>query len=339
MRVKEVLSEEERQMLIAAYGQEVIVERPGASGEETETWVLWREVADFFGSSPKSRAFTFDPATGQISFGDGVNGMIPPAGEDNIKAFSYQTGGGKQGNVKALEVKSLKSAVSGIDKVMNPIGADGGADTATIDEMIEIGPAAISHRYRAVTIEDFEWLARMASRKVVRARCLPNRNNEGKSETGWVTVIIVPESAEEKPYPSLLLKKEVEEYLSAHSLTAIASCGHIHVDGPTYNAMSVSVDIFVTSPDIASEAAREAKQRLDSFFHPLIGGPEEEGWDFGRGVAVSDICALLEGIDGVDHIENLLLEGADEGDLVPIPPDALVANGTHSINIRLKGGI
>jgi predicted phage baseplate assembly protein len=264
--------------------------------------------------------------------------MIPPAGEDNIKAFSYQTGGGKQGNVKALEVKSLKSAVSGIDKVMNPIAADGGADTATIDEMIEIGPAAISHRYRAVTAEDFEWLARMASRKVVRARCLSNRNNEGKSETGWVTVIIVPESAEEKPYPSLLLKKEVEEYLSAHSLSAIASPGHIHVDGPTYNTMSVSVDIFVTSLDIASEAAREAKQRLAAFFHPLTGGPEGEGWEFGRGVAVSDVYALLEGIEGVDHIEHLIFSGFSESDFVSITPNALVANGEHAINARLNGG-
>jgi len=34
--------------------QEVIVERLGATGEATETWVLWREVPDFFGSSPRA---------------------------------------------------------------------------------------------------------------------------------------------------------------------------------------------------------------------------------------------------------------------------------------------
>ena len=211
VRVKEVLSEEEKQRLIEAHGPSVISETTDESGAVTEVWVLWGERTDFFGSSSKDRIYTLDRATGLISFGNGVNGMIPAAGEDNIKAFCYRTGGGAQGNVDALEIKSLKSAVSGIDKVMNPIAADGGADTATVDEMIEIGPAAISHRYRAVTAEDFEWLARMASRKVARARCLPNRNNEGQSETGWVTVMIVPESADEKPYPSLLLKKEVDD--------------------------------------------------------------------------------------------------------------------------------
>ncbi len=70
----------------------------------------------------------------------------------------------------------------------------------------------------------------------------------------------------------------------------------------------------------------------------LSGGPEGEGWDFGRGVAVSDIYALLEGIEGVDHIEDLVFQGTDGGDFIPIPPNALVANGEHSINARLNGG-
>jgi hypothetical protein len=339
VRVQEVLSEEERQTLIAAYGQEAVVETPGATGRETETWVLWHEVTDFFGSAEKSRHYMIDRATGQISFGDGVRGMVPPAGQDNIKAFSYQTGGGRKGNVYAREVKSLKSAVSGVEKVMNPIAADGGADTATVEEMIGIGPAIISHRYRAVTAEDFECLARLATRKVAKARCLANRNSNGKPEAGWVTVVIIPDSPADKPYPSLTLKKQVREYLEGHSLVAISSAGHLHVDGPIYAEMNVAVDLFVASPDVASEAAREAKQRLDRFFHPLVGGPEGQGWEFGRGVAVSDIYALLEGIDEVEHIENLLLEGTDDEDFVPIPPDALVCNGTHTLNIRLKGGI
>ncbi|HYQ60157.1 MAG TPA: hypothetical protein VEP29_03850, partial [Desulfatiglandales bacterium] len=63
-----------------------------------------------------------------------------------------------------------------------------------------------------------------------------------------------------------------------------------------------------------------------------------KGWDFGRGVAVSDVYALLEGIEGVDHIEHLIFYGVDEGDFVAVPPNALVANGEHTINARLKKG-
>jgi hypothetical protein len=150
--------------------------------------------------------------------------------------------------------------------------------------------------------------------------------------------MIVPESTEDKPYPSLLLKKRVQEYLEAHSLGTLVSPGHLHVDGPMYIAMRVSVDLFVTSINAASLAVREAQQRLAAFFHPLTGGAEGEGWEFGRGVAVSDVYALLEGIEGVDHVENLSFPGVEEQDFIPIPPNALVANGEHAVNARLSGG-
>ena len=338
VRVQEVLTEEERQTLLTTYGPQAVLEIPDETGTATETWVLWNEVPDLFDSGEKSRHYTLDRATGQIGFGNGINGMIPPVGEDNIKAFSYQTGGGVKGNVGALEIKSLKSAVPGIDKVMNPIGADGGADTASVDDMLEIGPAMLSNRNRAVTAEDFEWLAREASRKVVKARCLPNRNRNGAPEMGWVTVIIVPDSTDPKPYPSLTLKRVVGDYLNAASLSTIASLANVYVDGPTYIEASVSLDLFVSSMDFASEAAREAKRRLDAFFHCLTGGPDGEGWDFGRGVAISDVYALLEGISGVDHLENLQFQGREEEDVISVPSDYLMANGTHAINIRLKQG-
>jgi hypothetical protein len=333
VRVKEVLTEEERQTLAQA-----VLELHDETGAVTETWVLWSEVPDLFDSDPKSRHYTIDRASGQIGFGDGINGMTPPVGDDNIKAFSYQNGGGAKGNVGAREIKSLKSAVSGIEKVINPIAADGGADTATIDEMMEIGPASLSNRGRGVTAEDFEWMAREACRKVVRARCLPNRNQNGVPELGWVTVIIIPDSTDPKPYPSLTLKRLVKDYLDSHSLSTITSQGNVNVDGPSYTEMSVSLDLFVSSMDAASEASREAKRRLDAFFHPLTGGPQGEGWEFGRGVALSDVYALLEGISKVDHIENLQFQGREGDDFISVLPDSLIANGTHAINVRLQQG-
>ncbi len=282
--------------------------------------------------------------------------MIPAVGDDNIKAFSYQAGGGAPGNVKAGEIKTLKSAVAGVDKVSNPVAADGGADTATVDQMLEIGPAKISHRNRAVTAEDFEWLAKEASRKVVKVRCLPNTNNKKHTEVGWVTLIIVPDSLEDQPKPSLELKRKVQKYLEACCANTLTSGEHIFVDGPSYVEIGVSVDVFVTSIDVVSEVEREVRTKLKAFFHPLTGSAEGKGWDFGRDVAVSDIYVLLEEIKGVDHVENLTftygtrepprksqsvepLEIVSTGkDFVEVERDCLVATGTHSINIQLKKG-
>ncbi len=335
IRIQEFLSEEEKQDMIKEIGKAAIEEKKDEKGKVIETWILWKEVPDFFDSDPKSRHYTLDRATGQVQFGNGTNGMIPPKGDDNIKAF-YQTGGGAKGNVGIGEIKSLKTSVPGIEKVQNLVAADGGANAATIEQMLEIGPAKISHRTRAVTVEDFEWLARKASRKVVKARCLPNTGKTSMNETGRVAVIIVPDENTAKPAPSLELKRKVRTYLEEHCANTISS--QIFVDGPSYVEISISVDVHVISIDVASQVEIEVKKKLDDFFHPLTGGTDGKGWDFGRNVSDSDIYALLENIDGIDHIENL--------EIIPVPaPEEevpwksgifLVANGRHTINTMLK---
>jgi alpha-N-arabinofuranosidase len=42
---------------------------------------LWTQVDNFSGSAPDSRHYTFDAQSGKITFGDGVRGAIPPAGQ------------------------------------------------------------------------------------------------------------------------------------------------------------------------------------------------------------------------------------------------------------------
>lgn len=341
LRIQEILSEEEKLSLTTASGEDAIHEVKDEKGNIIETWVLWSEVPDFFDSKENDRHYNLDRATGQIQFGDGINGMIPQAGENNIRAFSYRWGGGKQGNVRAGDIKSIKSPVSGVDSVLNPAPADGGADTVTLDRMLEIGPARISHRNRAVTVDDFEWLAREASRKLAKVRCLPNTNNRMEKETGWVSVIIVPDSPEDEPSPSLELKRKVRKYLEEHCANTISFPDHIHVTGPSYVKVGVSVDVFIISIDAAGEVEREVNKKLRVFFHPLTGGPEGNGWDFGRDVSVSDVYALIEKIKDVDHVENLkfAFNGTKDGDIVNVEPESLAANGTHTVNLQLvKGG-
>ncbi len=337
IRVRELLSAEEKQNMIILFGKDAIHEEKDETGKVTETWVLWREVPDFFDSEWNDRHYILDRATGQIEFGDGNSGMTPPKGEDNIQAFSYQAGGGVKGNVIEGSIDTFKSAVDSVDSILNPVAADGGSDTATTDQMLEIGPAKISHRDRAVTFEDFEWLAKEASRKVVKARCLPNTNNNMVMESGWVTVIIVPDSHEDKPKPTLELRKFVRQYIGTRCANTISSPMHVHVDGPSYMDISVDVNLFITSMDTASLVEREAREKLNAFFHPLTGGAEGKGWEFGRDVSVSDIYVLLEDIEDLDHVENLKLtyDGTVDGDVVEIGENYLVANGSHNVTLKL----
>ncbi len=342
IRVREILSQEEKERIAQAAEERALFEIKNEESKVTETWVLWQEVPDFFDSGPDSRHYTLDRATGELRFGDGVNGKIPPAGDDNIKAFFYQSGGGLDGNVAAEEIETLKSSVGGVKEVFNPVAADGGADTASVDQMLKIGPAMISHRNRAVSAEDFEWLAKEASRKVARAKCLQGTDRRNTKERGRVTIIIVPDSPEvKKPIPSLELKRSVRRYLESRCFTALARMGYIDIKGPLYVEVGVKAEIYVTSIDMATKTERRVRRMLDAFLHPLTGGPEGEGWLFGRGVNASDLYAMLESLEGVDHVKNLQLcgDGKIFADRIEVEQDVMVACGRHWLEIKIaKGG-
>jgi hypothetical protein len=67
--------------------------------------------------------------------------------------------------------------------------------------------------------------------------------------------------------------------------------------------------------------------------HPLTGGPDGSGWDFGRRPQRSDLFALLESIGGVDHVHHLAI---DLEPPVPEWPDRfLVFSGNHQISVVL----
>ena len=292
-------------------------------GKVIDTWVKWKGVEDFFISGPRSRHYILDGDSGQIAFGDGTNGMIPPIGSDNIKA-TYRWGGGAAGNVDEGEISTLKSAISGIDKVINNLSAGGGSDTESMSSVHERGPWIIKHRDRAVTTEDFERLARASSSLISRVKCL--------TEGFRVKIIIVPQEKISRPMPSLQLLDTVSRHLQDRCLCALPS-NYIDIQGPNYREVVVSAEVIPTSINKAVALGVTISQLLNNYLHPLTGGPDGEGWAFGRGVYISDIYAMLERTEGVDHVQNLKLN--KEASDFSIRASEIICSGNHRISIKL----
>jgi len=340
VRIREALTDQEREQVALDLGQDAVFTITDQQDRILETWIRWSEVIEFFDSNGNSRHYRLDRHTGEIEFGDGVHGRIPPVGGDNIRAFVYQAGGGASGNVRAGEINTTVTAVAGVDSVINPVAGGGGSDPATNEDMMTIGPAQISHRNRAVTVDDYERLAMEASREVRKARCLPNRNASGRHELGWTTVHIVPDSKSAEPTPSLELRRSVQRYLADRADLTLVSQKHIVVGPPEYVPVSIEAIIFAKTLDDVATADQNVKRQLESFLHPLNGGPDEEGWEFGRELTASDLYLLLEGINEVDHVESLklIVNGEPQGEQVIVGPDALIASGTHKITTLAVSG-
>lgn len=65
----------------------------------------WEEVDELLSQPPEARVFTLDPAEGVVEFGDGTeHGASIPPGFRNVRAVSYEVGGGAAGAVDADEI-------------------------------------------------------------------------------------------------------------------------------------------------------------------------------------------------------------------------------------------
>ncbi|MBU7005767.1 baseplate J/gp47 family protein [Phosphitispora fastidiosa] len=283
-----------------------------------------------------------------------LNGIYP----NTAWVIQTETGAGEaaglRGNVGRAEIKGLKTSIAFVDSVFNPEPADGGSDAETLAEAMERGPQMLRHQNRAVTLEDFEWLAGEASRNIARVKCLPNFNDRGEQQSGWVTLVIIPKSTDGRPKPSLRLRQMVERRLREHTANVIAFPRHLRVIGPDYQEISVSAAITAKTIDMVPLVENRVLKELDGMLHPLTGGLDGRGWEFGRLPRLSDFFALLEGIDGVDHVDVLTMVSRSESgqeirispnnqtdqEMPEYGPNALVYSGKHVVRVKAKvGGI
>jgi len=344
------LTETERKTLIEQKNFEIKIKKD-AEDNDTEFLIRWLPIEDLAQAKPADRVYEIDRTFGLVTFGDGARfGQVPPIGKDNIKA-TYRSGGGSRGNVGATLIKSLRSTIPLVEGASNPEAAGGGSDTEPIEKALERGPQGLKNRGRAIAAEDFEWLAKKASQAIARARCLPNFDDKGNQKTGWVTVIIVPDSKDARPLPSPQLRQRVEKYLLERAANVASSPLQVKVIPPAYVAIKVLADIYPLTIDLAPQVESSAITTLQTFLHPLTGGYQNTGWDFGRFPCLSDFYRLLEEIEGVDHVDNLSLTlqattllGEFTGAPIVVseerpvdvtaPPFALVYSGEHKITVK-----
>ncbi|MFL6290845.1 MAG: putative baseplate assembly protein, partial [Thermoanaerobaculia bacterium] len=312
--------------LEAEEGDDAVTVVRDAQGQFVEVRVRWHEVTDFYSSGPRSRHYVLDHGTGEVGFGDGRRGLVPPPGRNNVRMARYQAGGGLAGNRPAGRIAQLKGTVPYVDGVVQHVAAEGGAPEESLDAVRARGPKALRHRNRATAAADYEDLAFQASPQVARARALPARKD---SDAGQVGLIVVPAAAPgetAKPVPSLELLSRVRSFIEARLSPVV----DFWVVGPDWLQMDVRAEVVPLQLETVADVHTAVLERLRAFLHPLSGGPDGEGWDFGRKPQRSDLYTLIEETPGVDHVRRLeVIETPREGGARP--GRFLVFSGDHEI--------
>ncbi len=318
-------------------------------------WQRWEHRDAFNECGPSDRVYVCDAAHGTIELGPAVRqadgdwryyGAVPPKGA-TLRMSRYRSGGGLRGNVLPGTLTVLKAGPPGIASVTNPAGARGGVDPEGLDNVRVRGAMELRSRHRAVTSEDFEYLAGEASPRVARAVCVPPDEGNG------VAVRILPhlhpadrrlEFDELQPPRDLL--EEVASHLDERRLLGAT----VHVAPVRLRGVSVVVELQ-TEPLADLVRIREQTLReLYRFLNPLVGGTPGDigsGWEFGRTLNQGELYGVVHQIPGVEYVRLLRMYRADlvtgkqspepAGSHIVLEPDETIASGVHIVKATMRG--
>jgi predicted phage baseplate assembly protein len=282
-------------------------------------WAPWTEVQNFAAAGPDDPVFVLDAAAGEVQLGPAVRqpdgsirlyGRVPAKGEQ-LRLRSYATGGGRGGNVSRGAISVLKSSIPYVARVENRQAARGGVDGEDLENAKQRGPIQLRTRARAVTAEDFEQLSREAAPEVGRVRCLAA--GEGL-EAGSVRLLVVPSAPEDRGrlrFEQLIPSEETLQAIASRLEGSRLVGTRVLVEPPLYQGVTVVARL--RSRPRASVARVEAAA-LDALFahlNPIRGGPDGQGWPFGRPVQSGEIFSILQSVPDVELVEDVRIFGAD----------------------------
>ncbi|MGZ4852038.1 MAG: putative baseplate assembly protein, partial [Halobacteriota archaeon] len=261
----------------------------------------WIERADFDGSGPDDPHYALNRTRGEILFGDGIRGKVPPPLQ-KVQAVRYCYGGGRRGNVRAHNTTwRLADGTPWKGAISNPFEGTGGADEEPYTSALNRLLKDMQIPYTAVTLADYVYIAKHTpglrfGRATASVPACGITGTEGaESEVPSVEVIVVPDSPLDKPEPSQGFRDAVAAHLERHRLIAT----RLHVRGPRYVGIGVSVSTTIQSGYSEESRRRAIVDAIKRFLHPLRGF-KGDGWPFGRTVYRSEIADIIAAVEGVE---------------------------------------
>ncbi len=261
--------------------------------------VLWEEVPSFHGREPQDRVYVTqltDDGKTTVVFGDGVQGARLPTGVENVTA-KYRKGIGLGGLVKAGQSSQLMTRPLGVKSAVNPLASAGAEDPDTLDQARRNAPITVLTLDRIVSLQDYEDFARNFAGV---EKALATWVWFGETRGVFLTVA-GPKGA------------EISETSVTHEnlVAAITKYGDPNVPfvvssyQPRFFRIQGSVrlesDYLV---EVVAPLIEEALRERFSF--------EERG--FGQAVALSEIVAVIHGVEGVAWVDVDALACSDASD-------------------------
>jgi len=259
--------------------------------------VEYKAVERFIDYGKDEPIFRFNGITGEIKFGDGVYGKIPPLGAEII-VKKYATTAGAKGNLPAKKINILQEAINYVDSVENISSCIDGHDSDSIDDLKRFAPSVLKTMQRAVNVEDYEHLSLQYSTFVKKAKCIVH-NNE-------VIILIMNQNIiKDRGFLKPSFIRELQSYLEDLSMITVKP----KVQGIVVSSLKVNIKLKYsdeTTRPIRSILEQELLTKVENYFDPLT-GLHGNGYPIGRKISKNDFQSIVTAINSSCFISELTL--------------------------------
>lgn len=281
----------------------------------------WDLVETLGFSSPYDQVFVVEYVSEGLfvaKFGDGIRGAIPRAGAE--AELSYNITQGINGNLDSGTITDFKGtpnvepsgALTNYTlNITNPNAATGGSDRETIEDMREHLGCSLRTLDRAVTFKDFIDIAKLC----------PGVDKVGADfscETG-ISYYITPDKGGEA---NELLLRELEDYVDMRKV--------LGVPVQAFPAGETQIYLSLTVWGKYGKRAQDIQLLVET---ALVNEYSYNNSDINRPIYTSDIIALVDNLDAVDHLT------LDELYLLPYGRKAITTENPNAAQITFPGYI
>ena len=295
---------------------------PPVHGHAETRVEIWRAEPDLQTLGPEN-ACRLDEANGQVIFGNGVNGRIPPA-EAQVFFASHAWTAGAAGNLSAREAWTVANVLLAEGHTTfgtNRAPITGGEDAWDTERTVREAILASRRRVAASTNAELEYAARGARGfGVARAAVFPGVDIiTGQEDVATRSVVLIPEReaglspCDERRLAYVnVFSRTIAEVLEDHRLVGerLVVCGFQPVEIGLRARLRIDPNVDREAVHVEAEARLRA--RLTDV-HPH-GALDDEArnaidpWPPGRPVSAYELQTLLLSIEGLEVVEILALD-------------------------------
>ncbi len=292
----ELLLKQSRDMVNPEYDEE---------GNLESLWVKWNPVPNLVTCGMDDRVYEIDYPKGEILFGDGKNGKIPPAQYNESIKIEYAVCNGSKGNIDANQMRDFVDSITDVESVSNPNPIMGGVDMETVDNAARRVFGQVSGGNRLVSLDDFEESICFNDRNIYKVKCLAHVDENSKTSIGITSIAVLPREFMQGYEKFQGIKNKIWDFIDEKAPATISCSSRLRIFEVSYIETSVEINVVIDEFNSYQSVYNSIESRLKKFLNPVNGNFSGHGWNIGEFPRKEFIYNYIKTVQNIKWIKSI----------------------------------